>query len=162
MNRLKNTAATLLILATLTSCAGHSAYQKARDAEKTKNWDQAVVEYERAMEIDPDNSQYRISLDRARREASRAHFEKGKTLRASALNATGADQLRLAQLAVGELQLTARLDPTNQFAAVELLKAIEMVNQINRAAVEQTSIEDVKNRARNNVTKAQPPQLNPA
>jgi general secretion pathway protein D len=162
MNPLKTVAATLLTLVLLASCAGHNAYQKAQSAEKTKDWDNAVVEYERALEIDPDNSQYRVSLERARREASRVHFEKGKTLRASAQNARGGDQLRLAQLAASELQLTVKLDPTNQFAAVELLKAVELINTINRAAAEQTTIDDVKARARGNVTKAQPPQLNPA
>ena len=162
MNRLKLPGATLLIITMFASCAGHNAYQKARSAEKTKDWDVAVVEYEKALEIDPENSQYRISLDRARREASRVHFEKGKTLRAAALETKGADQLRLAQLAAAELQLTVKLDPTNQFAAVELLKAVDLINTIQRAAAEQTTIDDVKKRAQANFTKAQPPQLNPA
>jgi general secretion pathway protein D len=162
MNRLKVTAATLLTLVLLTSCAGHNAYQKAQEAEKLRDWDQAVVQYEKALEIDPDNSQYRISLDRVRREASRIHFAKGKTLRASADTATGADQLRLAQLAMAELQLTVKLDPTNQFAAVEMVKVVDLLNAIQRAAVEQTTLEDVKARAKKNIAKAQPPQLNPA
>ncbi|HEX8617385.1 MAG TPA: secretin N-terminal domain-containing protein, partial [Thermoanaerobaculia bacterium] len=162
MNRLKVAAAALLILTMFASCAGHNAYQKAKTAEQSKNWDVAVVEYEKALEIDPDNSQYRISLERSRREASRGHFEKGKTLRAAALEAKGPDQLRLAQLAVAELQLTARLDPTNQFAAVELAKTVDLINAINRAVSEQLTLDDVKKRAQSNVTKAQPPQLNPA
>ncbi|HEY0155757.1 MAG TPA: secretin N-terminal domain-containing protein [Thermoanaerobaculia bacterium] len=161
MKRLKATAATLMFVL-LTSCAGHNAYQKARDAEALKNWDTAVVEYENALEIDPDNSQYKVSLERARREASRVHFEKGKTYRASADTSTGADQLRLAQMALSELQLTVKLDPTNQFAAVEMLKVVELINNIQRAAAEQTTLDDVKARARANIAKAQPPQLNPA
>ena len=162
MNRLKATAATLLIFVLLSSCAGHNAFQKARDAEKLENWDAAVIEYEKALEIDPDNSQYKISLDRVRREASRAHFARGKTYRASADTATGSDQLRLAQMALSELQLTVKLDPTNQFAAVEMLKAVDLINNIQRAAAEQTTLDDVKERARKNIAKAQPPQLNPA
>jgi general secretion pathway protein D len=162
MNRLKLPAATLLLVTLFASCAGHNAYQKARTAEQTKNWDMAVIEYEKALEIDPDNSQYRISLDRSRRESSRMHFEKGKTLRAAALEAKGQDQLRLAQLAVAELQLTVKLDSTNQFAAVEMLKTVDLINTINRAASEQVSIDDIKKRAQGNITKAQPPQLNPA
>jgi general secretion pathway protein D len=162
MKRLKATAATLLMFVLLTSCAGHNAYQKARDAEKTKNWDTAVVEYEKALDVDPDNTQYKVSLDRARREASRVHFEKGKTLRASADAATGADQLRLAQMALSELQLTVKLDSTNQFAAVEMVKVVELLNNLQRAAAEQTTLDDVKARARANIAKAQPPQLNPA
>jgi general secretion pathway protein D len=162
MNRLLKNIAVLLTFVLLSSCAGHNAYQKAQSAEQSKNWDVAVVEYEKALEIDPDNTQYRIALDRARREASRGHFEKGKTYRATAQTSTGADQLRLAQLAVAELQLTAKLDPTNQFAAVELVKAVELINALHKAASEQTTIEDIKKRAQSNVTKAQPPELNPA
>lgn len=162
MNRLEKTAATLLITTTLMSCGSYSAYQKARSAENAKDWDAAVVQYERALEIDPDNRQYKVGLDRARRGASRLHFEKGKTLHASAQQAEGMDQLRLAQLAMTEYQLTVRLDPTNQFAAVEYSKVVDLINAINRAAAEQTSVEEVKKRAQSAITKAQPPQLNPA
>lgn len=163
MNRhLKNIAVLLTFVLLLSSCAGHNAYQKAQQAAEAKNWDVAVIEYEKALEIDPDNNQYRISLDRARREASREHFERGKTYRATAQTSTGTDQLRLAQMALSELQLTVKLDPTNQFAAVEMVKAVDLINALQRAAAEQTTLDDVKRRAQSNVTKAQPPQLNPA
>ncbi|HEX2059588.1 MAG TPA: secretin N-terminal domain-containing protein [Thermoanaerobaculia bacterium] len=162
MNRLKATTASLLIALTLMSCASYNAYQKAKTAEQAKDWDTAVVQYERALQVDPDNRQFKVSLDRARREASRAHFEKGKTLAAAAYAAQGGDQLRLAQLAASEFQITVGLDPTNQFAAVEYAKAIDLINVINRAANEQVTIDDVKKRAASNIAKAQPPELNPA
>jgi general secretion pathway protein D len=162
MNRLKAFTATLLTSLMLLSCASYNAYQKARTAEDAKNWDVAVIQYEKALEIDPDNRQFKISLDRARREASRAHFEKGKTLHAAANAATGMDQLRLLQMATNEFQVTIKLDPTNQFAAVEYSKAVDLINKINRAQAENTSVDDVKRRAQSNITKAQPPQLNPA
>jgi general secretion pathway protein D len=163
MNRLKAITATVLISLVLSSCTSYNAFQRARSAEQTKEWDIAVAEYERALDIDPTNRQYKIALDRARREASRTHFEKGKSLRAAAMQATGNDQLRLAQMAATEFQLTVRLDPTNQFAAVELAKSFQMINDIQRASYEQVSIEDIKRRAQaTSMTKAQPPQLNPA
>jgi general secretion pathway protein D len=144
------------------SCASYNAYQKARTAEQSKDWDTAVTNYERALQVDPSNRQFQISLDRARREASRAHFEKGKTLYSAALAAKGNDQLRLAQLAATEFQVTVGLDPTNQFAAVEYAKAIDLINLVNRAANEQVTTDDIKKRAQQNMTKAQPPELNPA
>lgn len=162
MNRLKTFTAIALISLTALSCASHTAAQRARAAEQVKDWDAAVLAYERAVEVSPTNKQYKISLARARREASRVHFEKGKTLRAAALQATGLDQLRLAQLAATEFQLTVKLDPTNQFAAVEFAKAVQLINDIQAAAAEQVSVEDVKKRAQSSITKAQPPQLNPA
>ncbi|HYI12973.1 MAG TPA: secretin N-terminal domain-containing protein [Thermoanaerobaculia bacterium] len=162
MNRLKAITATLLITFTLASCASYTAYQKARNAEEAKQWDVAVAEYEKALEIDTDNTQFRVSLDRARREASRAHFEKGKSYFTAAAGAKGSDYFRLLQLAAQEFQLTVKLDSTNQYAAVELVKAVEAMNTYQRAAAEQVSIDDIKKRAQANMSKAQPPQLNPA
>jgi len=162
MNRLKAFTATVLILLMFSSCGSYSAYQKAKTAEQSKEWDDAVVQYEKALEIDPSNRQYKISLDRAKRESSRVHFEKGKTFYAAAVDAVGQDKVRLAQLAASELQITVRLDPTNQFAAVELTKSVQMIEDIRKAATEQISIDEVKKRAQSNITKAQPPQLNPA
>jgi len=164
MNELKRAAlAVLAMVALLSSCASYNAYERARTAEQTKNWDAAVEQYEKALEIDPDNTRYRMALQRARLEASREHFEKGRTLRAAANSATGDEQIRLMQLAATELQITVKLDSTNQYAAVELGKAISFLQDAQRAAMEKTSIEDIKRRAsRDSITKAQPPILNPA
>lgn len=162
MNRLKGFTAVLLTSMTLLSCVSYNAYQRARTAEQTKDWDMAIIEYSKALDVDPSNRQYKIGLERATRESSRVHFEKGKSLRAAADTAKGDDQLRLAQLAASEFQLTVKLDSTNQFAAVELVKAVDLINTINQARSEALSIDDVKRRAHSNVTKAQPPQLNPA
>ncbi|MGZ8852915.1 MAG: secretin N-terminal domain-containing protein, partial [Thermoanaerobaculia bacterium] len=98
----------------------------------------------------------------ARRYAARANFEKGKSLRAAAAATTGAEQLRLMQLAATELQITVKLDPTNQYAAVEMGKAIQFLQDASRAASEGNSIDEVKKRAKTNVSKTQPPKLNPA
>ena len=163
MNRGLTKIATLLVVAMLAlSCSSYSAYKNAKNAERDKDWDVAVIEYEKALEIDPGNREYKLGLDRARREASRVHFSKGKTLHASAVNARGTEQYRLVQMAITELQLTVKLDPTNQWAAVELSKAVQLVTDLQRAANEQISIDEVKKRAQANITKAQPPQLNPA
>jgi general secretion pathway protein D len=129
-------------------CTSYQAYQKAHTAEVQNDWDQAVREYAKALEVDPGNLRYRISLQRATLEASRAHFEKGKSLRA-------AHQYDLAAM---ELELAVKLDPTNQYAAVELEKAVIAIQDAN-AMANHNSLEQMKRRA---VTKAAPPQLNPA
>ena len=163
MNRLKTLFAVLLVALTLTSCASYHAYHAAQKAERNKDWDAAVTQYEKALEIDSDNREYKIAYDRARREASRAHFEKGKVLRVEASQARNpGDQIRLAQMAATELQLTVKLDPTNQFAAVELAKAFQIIQDVQRAAAEAVSVDEIKRRAQTNIGKAQPPELNPA
>ncbi|HSP13165.1 MAG TPA: secretin N-terminal domain-containing protein [Thermoanaerobaculia bacterium] len=155
--------AVITSVALLSSCASYNAYQRAKTAEQSKNWDVALEQYEKALQIDPDNSRYRLAHDRARREASRTHFEKGKSLRAAASSTSGDEQFRLMQLAATELQITVRLDPTNQYAAIELAKALQFMQEAERAAMERTSIDEIKKRAaKDNITKAQPPQLNPA
>ena len=158
MNRLRTTLALLLIA----GCASYNAYEKGRSAERVKDWDEAVIQYTKALDIDPDNVRYQMNLQRARREASRNHFEKGKALEAAAFSAKGEEKLRLAQLAASELEVTVRLDPTNQFAAVEYGKTVSMLQDISRAAVENISIDELKKRAEKaNITKSQPPQLEP-
>jgi general secretion pathway protein D len=146
---------------TLLSCTSYNAFQKAKTAEKTKDWDQAVIEYEKALDVDPSNSLYQIDLSRAKLEASRVHFQKGKSLRASALNARGEDQIRLTRLAATELELVIKLDPTNQYAAVEYGKA---VNALREAALagQPATIDELKKRAKANITKSAPPQLSPS
>jgi len=160
--RLKAATSTLLIALMFSSCVSYNAFNKARAAELEKNWDAAVVEYERALEVSPENRRYQVALGRARLEASRVHFEKGKTLGAAARQARGVDQARLAQLASTELQLTVKLDPTNQFAVIELSHALELISQYQQATFEQVSVDEIKKRAQSAITKAQPPQLNPS
>src|SRR5579859_185867 len=154
MTLLKQTAVAALV-AMAASCASYNAFEQGRNAERIKNWDEAVIQYEKALEIDPDNMRYQINLQRARLEASRIHFEKGKTLRDAALNAKGpTEQLRLAQLAATELELTVKLDPTNQFAAVELAKSVAMINDVTKRN-QPPSIDELKKRA--DELKSQPP-----
>ncbi|HVR39324.1 MAG TPA: secretin N-terminal domain-containing protein [Thermoanaerobaculia bacterium] len=161
MNRLKIASAALMLALPLLSCASYNAYQKARGAEQDKDWDVAVTQYQKALEIDPDNTRFKLSFAHAKLEASRAHFEKGKSLRAAALQSTGAEQARLNQLAATELELTVKLDSTNQYAAIELAKTVQMLEDYQRATSQQTTIDDVKKRAKN-ITKVAPPTLNPA
>src|ERR1700686_883156 len=107
MNRKNIAAAVLLTLPLIASCASYNSYEKARTAEKTKDWDQAVMYYQKALEVDPENLRYKIAFQRARMEASRVHFEKAKALRLAAQSPGNAsDNLRLNQLAATELELT--------------------------------------------------------
>src|ERR1041385_4065888 len=154
--------ALLGILALAASCASYNAFERGRTAEKGKNWDEAVMEYQKALEVDPDNMRYKVFLQRAKLEASRVHFEKGKSLRIAAATAKGTgDGLRLAQMAAGELEIVIRLDPTNQFAMDELTKALATINEAQQLASGR-AIDDIKKEAKKNITKVQPPQLNPA
>ena len=133
MKRLTLHSAALLIALPLFSCVSYKAYQVAKTAEMQKDWDTAVVQYEKALQVDPENMTYKIAVQRARLEASRLHFQKGKTLKGAADSAAGAERVRLAQLAATELQLAVKLDTTNQYAAVEFGKAVRMIQETQAA-----------------------------
>jgi general secretion pathway protein D len=97
------------------ACAGSRAFQDAREEETLGHYDLAVMQYAKALELEPGNAGYKASLARARLRASQFHFEKGKMYRASGR----------ADLAVVELEQAVLLDKTNDYAAVELSKAQE-------------------------------------
>lgn len=143
---------TIAVITTLSlllgACTSFRAYQDAQDLELQGKWDEAVEAYSRALEVDPGNRKYRIALDRAKLESSRKHFEKGK------LHAA-AGQLELAAI---EFRLTTELDPTNQFAAVELVKAARAIDR-KRAEENGETFEQMKRRVSQ---QSAPAQLDPA
>ncbi len=146
MMRLATLAALCLVLA---SCTSFRAWEKAQDFEQLGEWDQAVLQYEKALELDPDNIQYKMGLQRARLESSRIHFDKGKELMAAAHY----------EMAALEFQLTVKLDPTNQFAAVELSKAVAATRERNTGGGQYGDIDEMKRRV---TEQSRPPMLNPA
>src|SRR5260370_35280080 len=114
MNRKNIAAAVMLTLPLIASCTSYNAYEKARTAERMKDWDQAVTYYQKALDVDPQNVRYKIDFQRARLDASRAHFEKAKSLRVAAQTAGNhSDALRLHRLAATAFDLAAQLTPTN-------------------------------------------------
>jgi len=160
MNQTRLGITALVLSLTMFSCTSYNAFQKAKHAETSKDWDAAVTEYQKALDVDPSNALYRINLSRAKLEASRVHFEKGKDLRAAAASARGADVVRLMQLAATELEIVIRLDPTNQFAASEYSKTVATLQDLANAG-KPASIDELKRRAKANITKSAPPQLSP-
>src|SRR5687767_8946255 len=144
------TFALCLTLVVLTGCAGSRAFREAREQEMLEHWDRAVLKYARAAELDPENPRYRMALARAKIKASQFHFEKGKLYRASARP----------ELALVELEQAVLLDPTNQYAEVELRKAREEAARVIAARAGETPLEEAKRRSRG--ARAKPPILEPA
>ena len=148
--RLHTRAALSLLLIALTSCTGSRAFREARDEESLEHWDLAVINYSKAVRLDPKDRGYRLALARAKLKASQFHFEKGKLYRASGRP----------ELSAVELEQAVLLDPTNQYAEVELRKARDEAAKIVAERTGETRLETLKRQARG--SRARPPLLEPA
>jgi general secretion pathway protein D len=138
----------LLALAPLAGCASHMAYRKAELATQQENWDEAVLQYLKALEENPDNLSYKASLMRAKIKASQAHFDKAKEYQKAGV----------LDRALIELQQAVQLDPTNQYAKAQLDKTHQawVAQKQGRDGVQ--TIEQMKKKA---AAARQPPVLSP-
>jgi general secretion pathway protein D len=107
--------ASCLVLIWLAGCsAGNVAYRDARKAELRKDWDTALVDYEKAGRAHPENAKIIIHEALVRAQASAFHLKQGQRL----LKEGRLDQ------ASGEFQEAVGIDPTNQAAAQELARVV--------------------------------------
>jgi general secretion pathway protein D len=141
--------AALLAVAVLSGCTTFHVYRRAQIAEQAGDWDQAVMHYLEALAQDPGNLAYRSALLRAKISASQFHFEKAKKF----------SDARVLDRALVELQQAVELDPTNQYAEVELQKVRRALDAQARNQPAPETIDELKNRTR--AAKAQPPMLSP-
>jgi len=107
------------VLALLTSClscgGGYStAYREGHKAEQRKDWDTALVDYEKAKQSDPANPLYILHEENARTNASLLHLKNGRQLLKEGRE----------NEAAGELQKAASIDPSNAAAAQVLEKVL--------------------------------------
>jgi general secretion pathway protein D len=97
-------------------CAGGNvAYRQARKAELRKDYDTALVNYEQALQSEPENSRYIIHERIVREKAATFHLRRGQELLKE----------NRPQDAMGEFQKAVGIDRTNQAAQQELGKLIE-------------------------------------
>jgi tetratricopeptide (TPR) repeat protein len=140
----------LLLLLAATGCSGSRAFRDAREEETLGHWDLAVLKYSRALDMDPTNTRYKISLSRAKIKASRFHFEKGKLYRSAGQP----------DLAVVELEQAVVLDPTNKYADSEMRKARDDAAKAAAERGGESSMQAAKRKTRG--LRARAPMLEPA
>jgi general secretion pathway protein D len=133
----------------ITACVTHQYARRAEDALKTDNWDAAVYYYLEALARDPENVSLKMNLQRTRLKAGEFHFRQG-------LRFKEAGDLQRAR---SEFELAVQLDPTHQYAGVELAKVkkdLAILAEKGGAA----KLEAMKKEAAE--MKVKPPTLNPA
>jgi len=107
--------AALAALLICTACApGNVYFQKGRSAELRKDWDTALINYQKAAQTQPANAEYQLREQHARSEAAMFHMEQGKQF---------LHEQRVPQ-AIGEFQKATSIDPSNEAAKQELAKLL--------------------------------------
>jgi general secretion pathway protein D len=93
------------------SCGPSSvAFREGLKAEQQKDYDSAVVDFQKALRTQPNNSRLLLHEKQVRAQASLAHLQRGREL----LKESRPEQ------AAGEFQRALSIDPSNQAAAQEL------------------------------------------
>jgi general secretion pathway protein D len=139
----------LMLAVVIGGCAAGRAFRRGDAAMRSGDLDAAVAYFRTAVQADPENPGYKIALERAMQNASRAHFERARQFEAQ-------DQLEAAR---GEYRLAAEYDATNRQAAAKVALLDQTIRDRIEAARPRPAIEEMRERAR---AAAQPPLLNPA
>jgi general secretion pathway protein D len=146
---LKAYAALLLLALFAAGCAASKAFRQGDEASRAGRLDDAVASYRQAVQAEPDNTTYRIALERAMRAASRAHLERAKQLE---------DQGQL-EAAVGEYRLATEFDASNRVAGTKVANLERAIRERDEAARPKPAIQHLRDQAR---AAAAEPILNPA
>jgi len=119
---MKKIALVLAVLLSVWACATFSEdYELGTKAAMSKDWDDAVKYYERALWESPGNSVYRLALFRAKMAASYSHLQKARGLVAQGMK----------EEALVEYEKALSYDPLNRVISEEqrLLKGEEVVEE---------------------------------
>jgi len=116
---------------------------------RAADWDAAVTYFTKALQENPDSPEYKIHLQRAQEEASRAHIEKARELEKS-------DQV---DGALAEYRRALQFDATNRTAAARAAELEKLIRDRLEAARPKPRIVELQQQA---ARLSAPPLLNPA
>ncbi|MGH9862317.1 MAG: hypothetical protein ACRD35_02720, partial [Candidatus Acidiferrales bacterium] len=108
----------LLLVLLATGCPkGGSDFKQGQKAELEKDYDTALIHYERALKANPRNAEYELRAKRIRFDAAQMHIDRGHKLR---------DQ-GLLEPAAAEFEKALAIDPSSFIAEQELRRTLEMI-----------------------------------
>lgn len=129
---------------------GRGDYKQGRQAELQKDYDTALIHYERALKQDPANVEYQLKAKRLRFEAAQMHVNRGQKLR---------DQGSL-EGAVAEFEKALAIDPASFVAEQELRRTLELLAERRAAEVQARQPESAAAEVLEALPEG-PPQLRP-
>ncbi|MBZ5527980.1 MAG: tetratricopeptide repeat protein [Acidobacteriia bacterium] len=119
MSRCKAVLLTLTCALFAAGCPkGGGEYKQGRSAEALRDYDSALLHYQKALKADPFNANYKIHANQIRFEAGQFHVHQGQLLREKG------DLPR----ALAEFQKALDLDPSSPIAAQELQATLDLIN----------------------------------
>ena len=128
----------VLLAALCTGCAAGRAFRKGQEASRNGDWDIAVEEYTKAVQEDPDNAAYKITLERAMQTAAQEHISRARELESK-------DQLDMALI---EYRRAVELDTTNRSAASKVIELEKTIRDRIEATRPKPPIEKLREQAR--------------
>ena len=142
-------ASVVLLVVLVSGCAAGRAFRRGQEAVRAADWDAAVTYFTKALQENPDSPEYKIHLQRAQEEASRAHIEKARELEKS-------DQV---DGALAEYRRALQFDATNRTAAARAAALEKLIRDRLEAARPKPRIVELQQQA---ARLSAPPLLNPA
>ena len=139
-------AGLLLALVLVPGCAAHRAFDSGQKEMRRENWDKAILDYSKALALDPGNTRYSVGLARAKVSSASEHFQRGKRYLAA----------QQYELSIAEFQQVLMLAPGHQYAANEMRRAAKALHDRDALPSE---LEQIKERARQK--DLGPPRLDP-
>jgi general secretion pathway protein D len=103
---------------------GGDEFNEGKKAEALKDYDTAVIHYQRALQKDPLNAQYQLKVDSLRFDAAQAHVETGQKILAKGD----------LQMALAEFQKATLIDPSSPIAQQEVQSTMAAIAAKNAAA----------------------------
>jgi len=140
----------VVLMAAVLCAAGcpRGDFNAGKRAEAVQDYDTALIYYERALQADPTNTEYKMKAMRLRFEAGQHHVELGQKIR------QGGDL----QMALAEFQKALMIDPASAIAQQEIQNATDAIAA--RQAASQARPAPAPSEAAPRVM-AGPPQLMP-
>jgi general secretion pathway protein D len=127
-------------------CGASRAFRQAEVESRRESWDKAVLGYSKALALDPGNTRYSVSLERAKLRASAQHFDKGMRYQTA----------HQWDLAVVEFQQALLLNPGDQHAAQEMAASLRNIARRDQGP---SAMEQIMAEARRK--ELAPPKLDP-
>jgi len=131
--------ATLLTLAIIVGgCAASKAFDSGTEAARANEWDLAVQQYRKALQLEPENVRYKIALTRAMVSASTHYAEQGRLAEARG-------QL---DVALNAYRKANEFDPSNRQIAAKVSGLEKQIRDLSESARAKPNIEQLRENSR--------------